>query len=152
MSGQSNGEKAGAVTEFGAKIPVSLVDGFTFVDRINWNNYKEYNDLKGKIKAYRDRFRYYPESVHADKIYRNRKSRQFCKRNGIRFSGPALGRAPKEVDPERKRRAGQDESDRILIEGKFGQGKRWFSLLKIMCKSARTSEAAMGADEAVGMR
>ena len=136
--------KAGASTEFGAKISVSLVDGFTFVDRINWDNYNESGDLKSQIKAYRDRFGYYPESVHADKIYRNRKNRQFCKRNGIRLSGPALGRPPKEIDPERKRQAHQDELDRILIEGKFGQGKRRFSLSKIMCKLDRTSETAIG--------
>jgi hypothetical protein len=114
------------------------------VDRINWDNYNESGDLKNQIKAYRDRFGYYPESVHADKIYRNRKNRKFCKRHGIRLSGPAMGRPPKEVDPERKRQARQDESDRILIEGKFGQGKRRFSLSKIMCKLARTSETAIG--------
>jgi hypothetical protein len=34
--------------------------------------------------------------------------------------------------------------DRILIEGKFGQGKRRFSLSKIMCKLAKTSETAIG--------
>jgi hypothetical protein len=33
--------------------------------------------------------------------------------------------------------------DRIPIEGKFGQAKRRFSLSKIMCKLARTSETAI---------
>jgi len=33
--------------------------------------------------------------------------------------------------------------DRIPIEGKFGQAKRRFSLSKIMCKLAQTSETAI---------
>ena len=37
----------------------------------------------------------------------------------------------------------QDELDRIAIEGKFGQGKRRFTLDRIMTKLARTSEAAI---------
>ena len=37
----------------------------------------------------------------------------------------------------------QDELDRIAIEGKFGQGKRRFSLSRVMCKLARTSETAI---------
>jgi hypothetical protein len=81
--------------------------------------------------------------VNADKIYRNRKNRKFCKRHGIRLSGPVLGRPPKEVDPEHKQQAHQDESDRILIKGKFGRRKRRFSLSKIMCKLARTLETAI---------
>jgi len=37
----------------------------------------------------------------------------------------------------------QDELDRIAIEGKFGQGKRRFSLDRIMAKLAETSEAVI---------
>jgi hypothetical protein len=81
--------------------------------------------------------------VHADKIYRNRENRKFCKNHGIRLSGPALGRPPKQIDSQLQIQARQDELDRIPIEGKFGQAKRRFSLSKIMCKLAQTSEAAI---------
>ncbi|MBL0712072.1 MAG: transposase, partial [Desulfosarcina sp.] len=37
----------------------------------------------------------------------------------------------------------RDELERIPIEGKFGQGKRRFSLARIMCKLALTSETAI---------
>jgi IS5 family transposase len=135
--------KAGAATEFGAKISASLVDGFAFVDRISWDNYNEAGDLKEQIESYHNRFGFYPESVHADKIYRNRDNRKFCKNRGIRLSGPALGRPPKQIDSQREKQARQDELERIAIEGKFGQAKRRFSLSKIMCKLAQTSEAAI---------
>ena len=135
--------KAGAATEFGAKISASLVQGFVYLDRIGWDNYNEGGDLKAQVESYHTRFGYYPESVHADKIYRNRENRKFCKKHGIRLSGPALGRPPKQIDIQREAQARQDELDRIPIEGKFGQAKRRFSLSKIMCKLAKTSEAAI---------
>jgi len=137
--------KAGAPTEFGAKISVSLVDGYSFLDRLSWDAYNESSDLIDQVKVYRRRFGFYPASVHADKIYRNRDNIKFCKKYGIRLSGPALGRPPKQMDKriEVQKQARRDELDRIAIEGKFGQGKRRFSLSKIMCKLASTSEAAI---------
>jgi transposase, IS5 family len=42
-----------------------------------------------------------------------------------------------------KLQAYQDELDRIPIEGKFGQGKRRFSLARVMSKLAQTSETAI---------
>jgi hypothetical protein len=137
--------KAGAATEFGAKISVSLIDGASFVDRISWDAYNESADLKGQINAYRKRFGCYPESVHADKIYRNQDNRRFCKKRGIRLSGPPLGRPPADVEKQRevKQQICQDERDRIPIEGKFGQGKRRFSLARIMCKLSVTSVTAI---------
>jgi len=141
--------KAKINVEFGAKISVSLVSGFSFVDRINWNNYNESGDLESQIESYRNRFGFYPKSVHADQIYRTRKNRRYCKKNGIRLSGPPLGR-PKKVteanasELKRDRRIHrQDEIDRIAIEGKFGQGKRRFTLDRIMAKLAKTSEATI---------
>jgi len=141
--------KAKSNVEFGAKVSVSLIDGFSFVDRISWDSYNESGDLVEQIKNYYTRFGFYPESVHADQIYRNRENRQYCKKYGIRLSGPPLGR-PKKVTPENaerlqeeKQQHHQDEIDRIAIEGKFGQGKRRFSLARIMAKLAGTSEVVI---------
>lgn len=137
--------KAGSATEFGAKISASLVNGVSFVDRISWDAYNESGDLISQIEKYRKRFGHYPESVHADKIYQTRANRKYCKKHGIRLSGPQLGRPP--ADPEKQKelieQRRQDELDRIPVEGKFGQGKRRFSLGRIMCKLAKTSETAI---------
>jgi len=137
--------KVHASTEFGAKISASLVAGYCFLDRLGWNNYNESKDLISQIKTYKKRFGFYPESVHADKIYRNRDNIKFCKQQGIRLSGPRPGRPPKDLSKQKvlKEQARRDEIDRIPIEGKFGQAKRRFGLGKIMCKLARTSEAAI---------
>jgi len=133
--------KAGRDTEFGAKTSVSVVDGFSFVDRLSWDNYNESLDLIGQIERYKRRFGFYPESVHVDQIYRTRINRAYCKSRGIRMSGPPLGRKPQQVSREQKKQAAADEAIRNQVEGKFGQGKRRFGLARVMAKLASTSAA-----------
>jgi len=141
--------KAKSNVEFGAKVSLSVIEGFSFVDKIGWDNYNESGDLIEQIENYYAHFGFYPESVHADKIYRNRENRRYCNKYGIRLSGSPLGR-PKKVTVENaeqlkreKEQHRQDEIDRIAIEGKFGQGKRRFSLARIMAKLAGTSEVVI---------
>jgi IS5 family transposase len=141
--------KASAKTEFGAKLSVSLTDGYVRLDRLSWDNFNESTDLITQVEHYKERCGYYPQSVHVDKIYRTRANRTYCNTNGIRMSGPPLGRPPKvtesnkEAIKNQKQIARQDELDRIPIEGKFGQGKRRFSLNRIMAKLATTSQSTM---------
>jgi hypothetical protein len=133
--------KAGRDTEFGAKLNVSVVDGFSFVDRLSWDNFNEGCDLIEQIETYRHRFGYYPQSVHADQIYRTRANRAYCKERGIRLSGPPLGRPPKQVSVADKRQAREDEAIRNRVEGKFGEAKRRYGLGRVMAKLAVTSSA-----------
>ena len=133
--------KAGRDTEFGAKLTLSVVDGFSFVDRLSFDNYNESLDLPAQIQQYHQRFGYYPESVHVDKIYRTRANRTLCKSLGIRLSGPPLGRPPKNVPPADKKQARADETIRNEVEGKFGEGKRRYGLGRVMTKLANTSAA-----------
>lgn len=134
--------KAGAPVEFGAKVEVSLIDGYTFIDHLSWENFNESQYLKGQVEAYYKRFGCLPESIHADKIYRNRDNRNYCKGLGIRLSGSALGR-PAELTKEEKRQIREDSSVRNSVEGKFGQGKRRFGLSRIMAKLQETSESVI---------
>jgi hypothetical protein len=133
--------KAGRDTEFGAKLSLSVTGGFSFLDRLSWDNYNESLDLVGQIEAYRVQFGFYPQSVHADKIYRTRANRAYCKQRGIRLSGPPLGRPPQHVSAAEKKQAASDEAVRSTVEGKFGQGKRRFGLGRVMAKLAVTSAA-----------
>lgn len=137
--------KAKSSVEFGAKVSISLVDGFSFVEKIGWDAYNESCDLIEQIKRYKRRFGFYPKSVHVDKIYRTKDNRHFCKKHGIRLSGPPLGRPTEDAEllKEQKKLQHQDELDRIAVEGKFGQGKRRFSLARVMTKLARTSEVSI---------
>lgn len=141
--------KLAAKTEFGAKISASLSNGFVFMDHLSWDNFNESGDLIDQIEKYKQRFGYFPNSVHADKIYRTKANRAYCKERGIRLSGPPLGRPKNKTTENAKEIADQriiqrqDEIDRIPIEGKFGQAKRRFSLGRVMAKLKSTSESAI---------
>jgi hypothetical protein len=134
--------KASADVEFGAKISVSLIGRYSFLDRLSWDPYHDSVDLKMQAENYKKRFGCYPVSVHADQIYRTRENISTCRERGIRLCGPPLGRPrlmTKLEAAREKRRRRRDERYRIPIEGKFGQGKRRFSLDRIMSKLAVTS-------------
>jgi hypothetical protein len=137
--------KANANVEFGAKISLSMVDGYAFLEKLSWDAYNEANDLQDHIENYHKRFGYYPASVHVDQIYRNRENRRYCKEKGIALSGPPLGRPPKDPDTYHEQMRGAKESEvaRIPIEGKFGNGKRRYGWSRISSKLRDTSETTI---------
>lgn len=137
--------KVKAAVEFGAKLSVSLVDGFAYLETLQWDAYNEGTLLKDAILRYKERFGHYPEAVLADTIYRNRENREFCKKLGIRLSGPKLGRPTKDpqVQAEQKKVEKQDHGERNAIEGKFGEGKRVYGLGLIRTRLQTTSETTI---------
>ena len=137
--------KASAKTEFGMKLSISVVEGWSMIERMSWNNYNEGGDLIRDIERYQERYGSYPESVHADKIYRTKDNRMWCKKRGIRLSGVPLGRPPKDPEKSRARRKQQkeDEGIRNAVEGKFGQGKRRYGLNRVMARLADSSQTVV---------
>ncbi len=135
--------KAGKPTEFGAKLSISCIDNYIFLDRISWENFNESGDLQGQVEKFKQTYGCYPESVHADRIYRSKANKDWCKQRGIRLSGIGLGRPPKNISEEEKRQTRIDEAFRNRIEGKFGQAKRKFGLDLIKTKLKETSETAI---------
>jgi hypothetical protein len=114
-----------------------------FLDRLSWDNFNESGDLKEQIEEFKRDTRFYPESVHVDKIYRTRENRTYCRERGMRISQPTLGRPPAQLSKETNKQAQLDERIRNSIEGKFGQGKRRFSLNRVMAKLPSPSQTAM---------
>ena len=135
--------KAGAQVEFGAKIAASLVDGYTLIESMQWDNFNEAKTLQASIQSYKQRFGYYPEAILADKLYRNRKNIRYCKERGIRLSGPKLGRPPKEGRKTDLKQERQDATERNQIEGKFSEGKRKFGLGLVRARLAHTSQTVI---------
>jgi hypothetical protein len=135
--------KAGTPVEFGAQFSASCVKGNVFLDPLSWESFNESGDLPTQVEQFKHRFGHYPESVHADQIYRTRANRAFCRERGIRLSGNPLGR-PKVQDAENTRKQVRaDAAVRNQIEGKFGQGKHRFSLGRVMAKLAPTVECTI---------
>jgi hypothetical protein len=135
--------KAGIPVEFGAKISASCVDGIAFLDHLSWDNFNESGDLPQQVEQFRNRFGHYPASVHADQIYRTRANRDYCRQRGIRLSGKPLGRPVVQEQAAVRNQALEDARVRNQIEGKFGQGKRRFSLARVMAKLAPTAETTI---------
>ena len=133
-------------TEFGQKLHLSVVDGYTFIEQTCWSNYNEGNDLKAVAEDYRRKYGVYPEAILADKIYQTRANRSYCKEHGIRLSGPALGR-PKagEAGKKEARQMYKDACERNAVEGRNGNLKRRYGLDLIMSKRDETAktEAAL---------
>lgn len=133
--------KAGAHTEFGAKLEISVVDGFVYSERLDFNSFHEGTGLEQSLERYRERFGYYPASVIADKIYRNRSNYQLCKSLNIRISGPRLGRPPKDENEYRgqKHLERLDAKIRNIVEGRFGTAKRKHGLNRVYAKQPETT-------------
>jgi hypothetical protein len=132
--------KARQSVEFGAKISISYVQGYVFLDEISWENFNESTYLQKQVELYYQNFGYYPKSIHVDQIYRTKANRKYCQERGIRMSGPKLGRPPKNISKEEKEQALKDERIRNRVEGKFGEVKRRYGLDLIKTKCQETSE------------
>ncbi|WP_435050875.1 IS5 family transposase [Desulfoscipio gibsoniae] len=137
--------KATADVEFGAKVAISMVDGYAFVETLSWDAFNEGVTLQESVEYYRQKYGYYPEAVQADKIYRNRENLRFCDRYNIRLSGPRLGRPliDKSLQREQRRIERQDASERNAVEAKFGEGKRRYGLARIMARLKETAESVI---------
>jgi len=135
--------KANAEVEFGAKISVSVVAGYVFLDRLKWDAYNENMDLVDQVNRYRQRFGYYPAVVIADGIYGTRDNRSYLEEHGIRFSGKKLGRPPKEISAiawEMERLRILEQGERNEVEGKIGTAKTRYGLGKVLARTKETSE------------
>lgn len=128
--------KSNAKVEFGAKINVSLVDGFSFLDDHSWDAYNEGTRLEDCVEKYKKRYGYYPTQVLVDKIYCTRTNRAYLKDLEITLKAKPLGR------PSKKALSNQvSPGERNPIEGKFGQAKTAYGLDRVKARLANTSES-----------
>lgn len=58
--------KAGKKTEFGSKLQVSLINGFTFLDKLSWDNFNEGTELQSSVEKFKTHCCHYPKEVLAD--------------------------------------------------------------------------------------
>lgn len=127
--------KTTANVEFGAKIQVSLMDGYAFLEELSWEAFNEGTRLMAAIEQYKTRLGYYPQEAAADKIYCNRENRRRLKELGIGLRAKPLGRPPavktKHISP----------GERNPIEGKFGQAKTAYGMNRIKARLQSTSES-----------
>ena len=130
--------KAGKPVEFGAKLDISVVDGWTRLEFCSFDAYNEAGNLQEMAERFREREGHYPSRILADKIYRNRENLSYCKEHGIRLSGPALGR-PKKGEIRDKAQDYRDECERVEVERKFSLAKRKCGMGLVTAKLRETA-------------
>lgn len=130
--------KVKAPVEFGAKLDVSIdSEGYGRLEKVSFDAYNESGSLIEAVERYRLRTGNYPERILADQIYRTRANRAYCKKHGIRLSGPKLGRPSPNVKTDKKQEY-QDNADRIEVERYFSRSKRCYGLGCIVTKLEET--------------
>ena len=136
--------KSNAPVEFGAKLDISIdSEGYARIEKISFDAYNESVCLKEAVERFKERTGHYPERVLADQIYRTRENRNFCKENGIRLSGPKLGRPNPTTNKTDKKLEYQDNLDRIEVEREFSTEKRCYGLGRIVTRLKETQLASI---------
>ena len=136
--------KSKSPVEFGAKIGVSVVEGYTFIDNLSWDAYNEHADLRTQIELYRQRFGCLPSKVYADKIYMSRENRTLMKGQEIQAMGKPSGRPPKNPGQEYEKEMALAAGKRNEVEATFGTGKRVYRGNEIRAKLPETANCWIG--------
>ena len=137
--------KTTAPVEFGAKLEVSLVKGYARLEKLSWDAFNEGGTLQESVARFKADTGHYPARILADKLFRTRDNLDYCKKRGIRMSGPKLGRPPKDpkLYQEQLRVEREESGERSEIECTFGVGKRRYTLGCIMTRLQHTSEVSI---------
>lgn len=120
--------KSGAKdVEFGPKVCLSHVDGFTFLDEFNHENYSEarVDIVEKQIRNYEERFGQKPPSITGDQLYGNRENRELLKTKGIRSAFKPLGRKNESSD-SKDQYMRRKQRERNRIEGDIGNVKEHY--------------------------
>ena len=126
--------KTNAHVEFGAKIQVSLMGGYAFLEDLSWEAFNEGTRLMKTVEQYKARLGYYPKEVLVDKIYCTRDNRNKLKALQITLVAKPLGRPTAMKIHIRP-------GERNPIEGKFGQAKNAYGMNRIKARLQQTSES-----------
>lgn len=134
--------KSGKKVEFGAKVELSLVDGYLFADHINFDNFNEGNQLAPSVAKFQQRFGNYPEYVAMDHIYGSHANRNYLAERHIRAAVKPLGRPKHDETAAAERRwRHQKQRERNQIEGAIGNSKTNYALGVVRAKLPETERS-----------
>jgi hypothetical protein len=123
--------KAGTPVEFGAKVNMSVVNGYVFLNEVSYDAFYEGGLLESAIIDYYCRFSMLPSKILVDQAYTDRENRALCKEHGIKLMGRPLGRPPKGASPDISK---TDIGRRNEVEGKFGTLKIRYGWNRVMAR------------------
>ena len=135
--------KTKAPTEFGAKVEISVINGYVRMEKLSWDAYNECESLIPIIEAYKARTGLYPERILVDKIYKNRRNLNYCKKHNISITGPALVRSKKNKSKEERKQEYIDGYERNQVKGKFETRKVRYGLARVFTHSKETAQCVI---------
>ena len=135
------GKGGGKGVEFGPKVCLSHVDGFSFVDEFEHENYCEakVEILEKQLDNYENKFKKKPASVTGDLLYGTRANRELLKEKEIRSAFKPLGRKTKET-AKQERYVKRKHRERNRIEGDIGNIKEHYGWNAIKYHNREGSE------------
>ena len=135
--------KSGSHVEFGPKLGLSLVEGYTRINTLSWQAYHEgVKDFQSSVEAYGKLYGHYPELVQVDAIYGTKENRKWAQQKGIRMTVKPLGRPNKQAEtPYQKRKRKKEYAQRNHIEGKIGQAKNGYRMNQVRTKLKETAQS-----------
>jgi hypothetical protein len=120
--------------EFGAKVNTIQIDGFNFIEHLNFNAFNEGTRLKQSVWLARDLF---GKITHlaADAIYATNANRSHCTENRITTNFKRKGRAGKYEDQRQVISRELNKERATRMEGSFGTEKEHYSLQRIKART-----------------
>ena len=137
--------KQNADVEFGAKVKMSVVNGFLRVEDLFWDALNDGNTLQASVESFRPAYGYDPKRILTDTFFRICENLCYCKKHHIHLNGPRLGEPSAHPAPfrEQGKQEWLESGERGEIELDFGVGKSRYSLSCIVTKLRHTSEVAV---------
>ncbi|HYJ64787.1 MAG TPA: transposase [Parafilimonas sp.] len=126
--------------EFGAKVNMLLVDGISFMEHFNFDNFNEGTRLQSTIHLQRKYFGACYQ-IGADAIYATNKNRKYCTKNEIATSFVAKGNEGKNKDQKSQMRSIPGKVRSTVLEGSFGNEKNHYQMNKIKAKTKDNEKA-----------
>jgi len=124
--------------EFGAKLNKLQIDGISFIQRIDFDNFNEGTQFKNTIYKAQGLTHKKVKVVGADAIYATNKNRVFATSNQIQTDFKPKGKPSKHYGHQRKLKAMITKERASRLEGSFGKEKEHYHLKKIKAKTKAT--------------
>lgn len=121
--------------EFGMKVHMLQVDGISFIDKMDFNNFNECTRLRTSILKHK-RVYGQAQQLGADRIYATNSNRRFCTARKIFPCFPKKG--PRPLSEAEKMLSNEISRQRATVmEGVFGDHKNHYGLRKIRVRGEK---------------
>lgn len=126
--------------EFGAKVHMSQVDGFNFIEHLSFEAFHEGNRMWYSIAKHKKRFGHCSHYA-GDKIYATNRNRRKANQHQIQTSFARKGPKARDEKQRQQARSILARARATQLEGSFGTEKQHYGLARIRARTQKTEIA-----------